>query len=122
MKKILMLLALVFMIGCSPKGPRPSASHQDRGQIEFRLINRNWNSAKVYLTSANAGTIGTRIANVPTNSRVIVRRRVSHIFRIQVLFMASRDMWISETWQPFERCLELEIHQALIFSYVSPCR
>ena len=126
MLKPLTTLALIASLSaCAAAGSPVRTATQDgwfpKGQVEIRVKNYNWSTARIFVASSNSRPI--RIMTVP-NGRVQIKRiRVySTYFVIMVSFIAGNESWTDYyEWSIDEKCLYVTVEANVSMSHIEPC-
>ena len=125
---MLKVLPTVMLIGsllscASMSSPVRTQPLMRAGEVEFRIENNNWSTARVYTVSPE-GDMPVRIATVATTRTEVKRVRVySNYYVIKIALIGDTKQWRGFTqWSSNEQCLTITIEHFLKHTTVWPCR
>ena len=129
-QKTIRTMALVYtmaLLSChtgSLAPPRTEQAPLRHGEVELRIKNNNWSTARIYLVAGTSGGVSVRVATV-SSSRPVVKRVRTHLgyYVIKVTLLGSQDQWVGFTeWSAAEECLNVVIEHYIHHTTVWPCR
>ncbi len=116
-------LVLLGLMACSSVVNRVHGTGHYNARVEVRIINNNWNIAKVYVRPEGFMSLGQRIATLSSNSRETISFVPTPTFEFHIVLLGDRkSSWTGfEVWQDSETCLMLEIQVHLAATQAIPC-